>query len=671
MSTTEQVDPEVVAETRQQIRGLVDEIAGLARTDVSALDFYTGFLDRVLGAIGAVGGAVWVLSEEGQLELAYHVNLPTHELHDNPRDRARHARLLHHAMTQGDGLLVAPQSGSGDPEGPGNPTRYLLVLGPLKSQDTPQGVVEVFQRPDTAPATQRGFLNFLLHMCSLASEYIKNRQLRQFTDRQVLWSRLENFTRAAHASLDPRETAFTIANEGRRLLECDRVSVAIRYGRHCRVEAISGQDTFDKRSNAVRLLNELATAVVRTGDPMWYAGDATDLAPQVEEAVQTYVDDSHSKTVAVLPLSRVKEGTDGEKTTPTPIGALIIEQIDSVRPREGLEQRLRVVGEHSAAAMANALEHQNLFLMPVWRAIGQSRVIVQARNLPKTLLAVAAVVVTLLALIVVPWDFSLKATGTLLPVERRDVFAPQDGTVVELFVEHNSQVKQGQKLARLRNTDLDVRLAGVQGEIFAAAEEISALNSMKLDRDLPNDQKVRISGQLHAQEKKLASLEEQVKILKQEEEELTICSPLDGQVITWDVDRKLNRRHVARGQIMLQVANPAGSWEVEVLMPEKSMGHLVRAQRKLGDDLAVTYILATDPDQKHLGVLDDVHSSAEVNAEDGNTVKLLVKIDKEHLGDLRPGTEVTTRVHCGRRPLGYVLFHEVLAWIHEQILFRL
>jgi multidrug efflux pump subunit AcrA (membrane-fusion protein) len=671
MSSTEQVDPEVVAETRQQIRGLVDEIAGLARSDVSAQEFYTGFLDRVLGAIGAIGGAVWVVSEAGPLELAYQVNLPTHELYDNPRDRARHGRLLQHAMTQGDGLLVAPQSGTGDSEGPANPTRFLLVLGPLKSQDTVQGVVEVFQRPDTAPATQRGFLNFLLNMCALAAEYIKNRQLRQFSDRQVLWSRLESFTRAAHASLDPRETAFTIANEGRRLLECDRVSVAIRYGNHCRVEAISGQDTFDKRSNAVKLLNELATAVVRTGDSMWYAGDATDLAPQVEEAVQTYIDDSHSKTVAVLPLARPKDTSDAKTDAPAPVGALIIEQIDSVRPREGLEQRLRVVGEHSAAALANALEHQNLFLMPLWRAIGRSRAVVSARNLPKTLLAVGAVVATILALVIVPWDFELKARGTLLPVERRDVFAPQDGTVVDLFVEHNSKVAKDQELARLRNTDLDVRLAGVQGAILAADEEIIALNSMLLDRELPNDQKTRVSGQLRAQEKKRESLDQQLKILKQEEEELRIRSPLAGQVVTWDVDRKLNRRHVSRGQIVLQVADPSGAWEIEVLMPEKYMGHLIRAQRQLGEQLAVTYILATDPDRKQLGVLNEVHASAEVDPEDGNTVKLLVKIDKEQLGELRPGTEVTARVHCGRRPLGYVLFHEALAWFHKQVLFRL
>ena len=48
-----------------------------------------------------------------------------------------------------------------------------------------------------------------------------------------------------------RETAYTIVNEGRRLIGCDRVSVAIKRGRTCKVEAISGQDTIESRSNVV------------------------------------------------------------------------------------------------------------------------------------------------------------------------------------------------------------------------------------------------------------------------------------------------------------------------------------------------------------------------------------------------------------------------------------
>ncbi len=185
-----------------------------------------------------------------------------------------------------------------------NPTEFLLLLGLLKTDLENVGLVEVFQRSDSSPTTQKGYLRFLGQMCELAGDFLKSHQLRHFSDRQTLWTQLEDFTRTVHVSLDPREAAYTIANEGRRLVECDRVSVAIRKGRKCHIEAVSGQDLFDKRSNMIRLLGKLATAVVASGDPMWYTGDTRDLPPQVEDALQEYVDEAHSKTVAVLPLRR-------------------------------------------------------------------------------------------------------------------------------------------------------------------------------------------------------------------------------------------------------------------------------------------------------------------------------------------------------------------------------
>ena len=82
------------------------------------------------------------------------------------------------------------------------------------------------------------------------------------------------------------------------------MTVAIKHGRKCKVEAVSGQETFDKRSNVISMLGDLATAAVATGEPVWYMGDTSDMAPQVEQTVQAYVDESHSKTVAVMPLLR-------------------------------------------------------------------------------------------------------------------------------------------------------------------------------------------------------------------------------------------------------------------------------------------------------------------------------------------------------------------------------
>ena len=265
----------------------------------------------MVSALAAVGGAVWTLNPEGQLALQYQINIQETRLRESEEHQAQHGRLLYKALAGGEGMLVPPHSGPGqtrshsiDETPAANPTEFLLVLGLLKTDLETVGLVEIFQRAEAGPSTQKGYLRFLMQMCELAGDFLKSHQLRHFSDRQTLWTQLEDFTRAVHASLDPREAAYTIANEGRRLIECDRVSVAIRKGKKCKIEAISGQDLFDKRSNTVRLLGKLATAVVASGDAVWYTGDTRDLPPQVEDAVQEYVDEAHSKTVAVLPLRR-------------------------------------------------------------------------------------------------------------------------------------------------------------------------------------------------------------------------------------------------------------------------------------------------------------------------------------------------------------------------------
>ncbi len=231
MSTEQSsVDPELVEQTKQQIRNLVREIAQIAKSDVGPQEFYDAVLNRIVSALAAVGGAVWTLTETGQLALDYHINLRETKLDKSEEDQVLHGRLLRKVITSGEGMLVAPHSGGGGPEEGGNPTDYLLVLGPLKTANETAGVIEVFQRPGANPSVQRGYLRFLMQMCELASEYLKSRKLQTFTDRQTMWVQLENFTRLVHKGLDRQMTAYTIANEGRRLIECDRVSVAINKG---------------------------------------------------------------------------------------------------------------------------------------------------------------------------------------------------------------------------------------------------------------------------------------------------------------------------------------------------------------------------------------------------------------------------------------------------------
>ena len=674
MSTEQSVDPHLIEQTKQQIRGLVVEIAQLAKQDVNAREFYGAFLDRVVQALAAAGGAVWTVSDAGALELQYQINFRETRLADNQQYLQRHGMLLQKTLAGGEGALVAPHSGEGDGSQPGNPTEFLLVLGLLKVDREAKGLVEIFQRPGSPPTTQRGYLKFLLQMCELASDYLKNRQFRHFTDRQTLWNQLENFSRVAHTSLEPRETAYTIANEGRRLIECDRVSVAIRHGRRCQVEAVSGQDTFDKRSNVITLLNRLATAVVAAGEPLWYAGDTSDLAPQVEEAVQAYVDESHSKHVAVLPLKRpVLDPTDEEAEDPETVGALIVEQIEDARPREGLVQRVNVVCEHSSLALANSLEHNSLFLMPVWRSLGKAKWVVAARTLPKTVAIAIAVLVVLIGMFVIPVDFSITSDGKLQPIDRREVFAAVDGTVDRIFVKHGQHVKKGQVLLEMKSTELDVAMQEARGKLEEAQEgRASAIiirNSRPTKRD-DQDSAKRAADEVEKFDSQIKSLREQLRLLEEKKQKTKVTSPIDGVITTWDFERELLSRPVKPGDALLTVADESGEWEVELDAAEDRMGYITLAQKEEGPALSVTYHLATEPGENYEGKIQDVHESAEVRGEDGSVVLIKVEIDKDqHPELLRPGANVKARVYCGRSSIGYWLFHDAIGFVNSRVLF--
>lgn len=126
------VNHQTVEETKAQIRGLVNEIAQLAKSGVTAEEFYPELLTRIITALAAAGGAIWLLDEDRQLRLNYQINAEPSilDIDDQTNDDAnRHTRLITRVANAGQSLLVPPYSGTTDGDAEGNPTRYLLCLG--------------------------------------------------------------------------------------------------------------------------------------------------------------------------------------------------------------------------------------------------------------------------------------------------------------------------------------------------------------------------------------------------------------------------------------------------------------------------------------------------------------------------------------------------------------
>jgi multidrug efflux pump subunit AcrA (membrane-fusion protein) len=679
------VDAEQVERAKREIQGLVQEIAELSRSQISPAEFYDAMLNKVVAALAAPGGAVWTIADAGGLQLAYQINLRETGLADNPIGQAQHGRLLRQVLESSDGALVAPHSGAGeatdrDEDAAANPTEFLLVLAPVLNDQGPQGVVEVFQRPGARVTTQRGYLRFLLQVCEFAGDFLKGRRLRHLSEKQTLWEQLETFTRTAHEKLDVRQTAYTIVNEGRRLIGCDRVSVAIRRGGKCPVEAVSGQDTFDKRSNVTVMLSKLASAVAQTGEDVWYSGDTSDMAPQVEAALDAYVDESHTKAIAILPLKEPRDEevrfTGEEEHDPARvIGALIVEQMVDSRTPDGFLQRVEVVRTHSATALTNALEYEGLFLMPLWRFLGRGTRYFRGRALPKTLAILGTIVAAIAFLRFYPADFKLEGDGRLRPMVRQNVWAEVDGYVQQVLVEHNDLVKKDQLLVEQRSDELEQKIQSQRGKLAEDQAKIDALHrQLRYQQELPEVEKSQKVTEITTLELGVESLRLQLELLGKMQQMLKVRSPIDGRVVTWNVSERLLARPVNRGENLLEIADPTSDWELEVYMPEYRMGHIAKAQARSSEKLPVTFFLATNPQKKLQGRVEHVDTSAEVRGEVGNTVLVRVSFDQKALreinSDPKIGATATAKIHCGRQPIGYVLFHDLVDFVRAKILFR-
>ena len=656
-------------ETWREIEQLVGEVSALASGDSSPEDFYRGLLTRTVQALAARGGAIWTRSADGRFRLLHQIQLGLTPFSADAADPL-HTRLLDAVAGGTEALAIPPQSGSGEPGALDNPSDALLLLCPVLVESRAVSIVEIFQRPGASPAVQQGYIRLLVALCDLAADFHRRRELAQLRDWSTAAGQIEQFSQSVHRSLDLDATAYALANEGRRCAGCDRVSVLVRRRRAYVVNAISGIDTVDRRANLVRALEDLVTTALATQEPLWSEGETASLPPIVADALQTFVDESHARRIAVLPLRAPQ--TEEPTRTPSP-GAVVLEWFELVADQAESRQRAEPVVRHGGLALHNALTHRSLpfFRLLQWLAgIGW---LTRARQLPFTLLAAGVLVAASAALALIRAEFRIEARGQLQPETRRDVFAPNDGIVQQVHAVHAQAVAPGDLLVVLRKSELDRELTRVLGELQTARKQLESIQATRLqlerDRDATRENAEELTAREEELKKRLESFEKQHAILVVEQAELNVRSPIQGQVQTWEVTESLDARPVKRGQILMTVVDPSGPWVLELRVPDKHVGYVLAAREKLRPDLDVTFLLATHPSTTYRGTIRQVAMAAETDEQNQATVLVTVRIDRSRLPLLRPGATVVAKIDCGRRSLGFVWFHDLIEAVQTRLLF--
>jgi len=672
----------MIQTTKQNIRQLFAEIIELIKSEPAADDFFREFLSRIAEATNATGGEVF-LQQESHLRSVAGLESPFAFLDTESDEAVAHREFLFRTAQGTQAQLLPPTELQNLPSDENRLARItqITVAAPLLFKGEGQGVVELFLPSPLALEDAARIGDFLQRTNALIEPWFAGQVTNELEHRQSQIDRYFTLAEVAHRGLDAELTAFNIANEARRLIECDRVSILIKRGKTCRLLAISGQDEIDRRSNIASNMETLTQRVLHGDSELRYSDGAEDLPPQIETALNTFCDETAARFVYVLPLRksaqpRAEGEEEREHLSPEPEqgdihGAMVIEHS---APLAGVEPAIEFARLHGSLAMENSLQYSRLFLLPVWRFLGRGAWMIRSRTLPKTLAVVGVLLLALLSLFVVPADFALEAPGALQPVVRHDIFAPEEAIVQQIHVNTGDTVDEGQLLVTMDSPKLRLQQTQVQGELARLEQDLVAANRGLLHGDTEEARRRQLFDDQKRLWVEIEHTRAQLKLVQGKLDSLLIHSTSAGVVTTWELQQLLRNRPVARGHRLLTVANSSEPWRLEVLLPAKYDGHVDLAESKLdsGEQLHVEYVLASDPGHRRSGTLASREPAAEMHPEVGHAIKMNVDIDIEKapaIQDPLPGATVTAEVHCGKRPLGYVWFHQVYEWAQQKIFF--
>ncbi|MDX2039161.1 MAG: biotin/lipoyl-binding protein [Isosphaeraceae bacterium] len=679
----ETIDQGLLEQTKNQIKKLVGEIAELAESDVQPNEFYAEFMNRVIAAVAASGGALWLLDGKGGLKLHYQLEFRLTGLMDGRVKTQPHDALLGCMIQASQPQIIPPGATVEGMPAAGNPTSFALIIAPLFVDKQVVGLVEVLMDPTRKAASQKSTLRFISDLCDLATNYLKNRSMRQMVSQQKLWNQLEGFAHDIHSSLSLKDTSYTVANEGKRLVGCDRLSVTLKVGGRPMVEAVSGQEVVEQRANLIRELTKLSKAVIRSGEDLVYTGVTDSFPPDIRDALESYIDESGSKAISVTLLYRSDHEPGKDKI---PYGCLTAEQIgDEVAPTD-MHARCEVVARHASTALWNASEHDKT-LMPILKVIGSPWRFFRGRTLAKIIAVLVAILVGIGILAFVPYELTIEGRGSLLPENRRTLFAPMQSIVVAVPIDHGSIVKEGDLLAKLDSRDLEKELRRLVAEkqVAESQENQYRIQAEKARRN--TEEFAQLKGQEQEARVKVDGANKQIAIIQEQLRSLEIRSPQDGMVITWEPKKALQGRPVEVGQELLQVAATEGEWVMEVEVPDNDMGPVLEAKSRLdaeiaagtkppGTPLEAYFVVATEPKYRYHGYVRRISSRAET-VEGKHVVKVTVGFSDDVRDDFkarnqkfRPGAEVRARIECGEARLAYVIFRDVVHFFYETVLFR-
>lgn len=246
-----------------------------------------------------------------------------------------------------------------------------------------------------------------------------------------------------------------------------------------------------------------------------------------------------------------------------------------------------------------------------------------------------------------PFDYDIKAHCKLQPSVRRMVAAPFDGVLLQTYVKQGDVIqKPGHVMALLDGRELRWQLVGLE------AERAKILKQSQIA--LANEK----VAEYHISRLEMQNLDIQIKLIQDKLSRLEIRSPIEGIVLTGDLERA-HGVPVSTGQVLFELA-PLSTMLVEVYAEASDISHISQG---LDGEIQLEAIAG-----KYIPIkIESILPESEVQ----NTTNVFVCRATIPNPDqtLQPGMEGTAYIFSGQKPLWWILIHKPIEWIRMELWF--
>jgi biotin carboxyl carrier protein len=524
----------------------------------------------------------------------------------------------------------------------GQEARRQLILVPLRGGQGVRGLTAyaVGARSPMALEATRERLEITVSLLSLYEMRLTLQQ--RHLDFQRLRTAMEVLS-AVNEHNRFAGAAMALCNEVSARFRAERVSLGFLKGRYVHLRALSHTEKFSRKMKIVQDIEAtMEECLDQDVEVLYPASPEVTYANRAAGELSKHYGPS---VVVSLPLRRAAEVV-AVMTMERPVDQpLAIEEVEA----------LRLTGELCTARLSNLHEQDRWFGA---RAAAAARKGLSTALGPKHTWAKAAAIVgfaAVLFLVFAKGEYKVEAPFVIEAVQRRVVPAPFEGFLKDVKVLPGDRVKAGDVLGSLKTTELELELARAQAE----RERYENEKQGAMEEGKRTEQRVA--------EDQVASTEAQIKLLAHKIEQARIVSPIDGVVLTGDLERQIGSP-VKTGDVLFEVA-PLESLRAELKVSEDQIADVLSAMAmrdRVGGEMAT----AADPGRRIDFVIERVVPLAEV-VEQKNVFKVRATMEGVDLAAdfarMRPGLEGVAKIDIERRHYAWIWTRRLVNWVRMKL----